>query len=141
MAAAEEKPTRSSRLHRWLRANRALIYGGVFAVGLFLSVLALGYFTPLSSSWPFSAINTVTNTPSANYNLVFVVLGPIISIVGAWLFGSYLTARRKFEHLMVTKSKAEFLRNIPELEELLWELTPADELRYEAKKAELKLRR
>jgi len=42
---------------------------------------------------------------------------------------------------MVTKSKAEFLRNIPELEDLLWELTPADEIRYEQKKSELRVRR
>jgi hypothetical protein len=141
MAASEGKPTFSTRMRHGLRAHRALIFGGVFAVGVFLSVLALGFFTPLATSWPFSAINGATNTPSANYNLVFVVLGPIIAIVGAWLFGAYLTARRKFEHLMVTKSKAEFLRNIPEIEELLWELTPADESRYEAKKSELKLRR
>jgi hypothetical protein len=42
---------------------------------------------------------------------------------------------------MVTKSKAEFLRNIPELEEILWDLTPIDEVRYETKRAELRVRR
>ncbi len=42
---------------------------------------------------------------------------------------------------MVTKSKAEFLRNIPELEELLWDLTPSDEDRYQRKRAELRVRR
>jgi hypothetical protein len=141
MAAGPSKPALSSRLHHLLKTYRALVYGGILFVGVLLSVLALGFFTPLASSWPFSAINPVTNTPGANYNLVFIVLGPIVAIVGAWLYGSYLTARRKFEHLMVTKSKAEFLRNIPEIEELLWDLTPIDESRYEAKKSELKLRR
>jgi hypothetical protein len=42
---------------------------------------------------------------------------------------------------MVTKSKAEFLRNLPEVEDLLWDLTPADEVRYLDKKAELRIRR
>ena len=42
---------------------------------------------------------------------------------------------------MVTKSKAEFLRNLPDLEDLLWDLTPADEQRYIEKKAELRIRR
>ena len=40
---------------------------------------------------------------------------------------------------MVTKSKAEFLRNIPELEDLLWDLTPIDEDRYEEKRAEFRM--
>jgi hypothetical protein len=42
---------------------------------------------------------------------------------------------------MLTKSKAEFLRNIPEIEDLLWDLTPNDEVRYETKRAELRVRR
>ena len=86
-------------------------------------------------------MNSATNTSSANYNLVFVIVGPIVVVVGIYMVGVYSIARRKFEHLMLTKSKAEFLRNIPELEDLLWDLTPRDEDRYEAKRAELKVRR
>jgi hypothetical protein len=141
MAASEGKSTFPTRLRHGWRTHRAPIDAVIFAIGVLLSVLALGYFTPLRGSWPFSVINSATNTPGANYNLLFIVIGPIIAIVGAYLMGSYLSARRQFEHLMVTKSKAEFLRNIPELEDLLWDLTPTDELRYEQKKAELKLRR
>ncbi len=141
MSAPAGKPPISSRLRHGLRNYRAEVAAVVLAAGVLLTVLALGYFTPLSSSWPFTAIDPETNTPTANYNLLFVVLGPIVAIVGAYLVGSYVNARRKFEHLMVTKSKAEFLRNIPELEDLLWELKPSDEVRYEAKKAELKVRR
>ncbi|HTT14735.1 MAG TPA: DUF3198 domain-containing protein [Thermoplasmata archaeon] len=141
MASASERVPFTSRLRHGFRTYRAVIAGIVLGVGVLLVVLALGYFTPLGNSWPFSAINAQTNTPNANYNLVFIVVGPIIGIVGAYLVGSYVVARRKFEHLMVTKSKAEFLRNIPELEDLLWDLTPADELRYEQKKSDLKLRR
>ncbi|MGA8542655.1 MAG: DUF3198 domain-containing protein [Thermoplasmata archaeon] len=129
------------RFRHGLRTYRAWVADFVLAVGVLLTVLALGFFTPLGSSWPFTAINNATNTPSANYNLLFVVIGPIVIIAGAYLAGSYYVARRKFEHLMVTKSKAEFLRNIPELEDLLWELTPADEVRYEQKKVELRVRR
>jgi hypothetical protein len=129
------------RFRHGLRTHRAWISDFVLAVGVLLTVLALGFFTPLSNASPFMAINAVTNTPGANYNLVFVIIGPIIIIAGAYLVGSYYVARAKFEHLMVTKSKAEFLRNIPELEDLLWELTPVDEVRYEQKKAELRVRR
>jgi hypothetical protein len=130
------------KLHRFLRTYRFLVAIVIFAAGDFLSALALGDFTPLANSAPFTSINMVTNAPDGtNYNLLFVVLGPIVAIIGAYFFGAYLVARRKFEHLMETKSKAEFLRNIPEVEQLLWELTPHDEERYFEKRIELRVRR
>jgi len=141
MPAEEEPVPFGRRLRHGMRSHRAEISVFILAVGVFLTALAVGYFTPLSSSPPFPTINAATNTPSANYNLVFVIVGPIVVIVGAYLVGAYYTARRKFEHLILTKSKAEFLRNIPELEDLLWDLTPADESRYDQKRAEFRLRR
>jgi|SRR5208282_1693890 len=129
------------RLKHGLRTYRALVSVFVLAVGILLSILAVGYFTPLSSVGPFPAINAETAQPTANYNLVFIVLGPIVAIVGGYMVGAYTIARRKFEHLMLTKSKAEFLRNIPEMEDLLWDLTPNDAVRYEEKSSELHIRR
>jgi uncharacterized membrane protein YbhN (UPF0104 family) len=140
MPAEEEKVPLERRFRHGLKTHRAGISIFVLAVGLILTILAVGYFTPLNTAGPFPAINSVTNQPTANYNLIFVILGPIVSIVGAYLVGAYFTARRKFEHLMLTKSKAEFLRNIPELEDVLWDLTPADEVRYEQKRTEFRLR-
>ncbi len=130
------------RFRRQLRTYRLVISVVVFAVGLVLSALAIGYFTPVNTTPAFQQINSVT-APSntTNWNLVFVFVGPIVSIIGAYFVGAYYLARRRFEHLMVTKSKAEFLRNLPEVEDLLWELTPEDERRYADKKAELRIRR
>lgn len=141
MAASSGKPRLATRLRHGFRTYRAWVDSVVLGAGAVLTVLALGYFTPLSSAWPFTVINPVTNTPSANWNLVFVILGPILLIAGGYLLGTYIVARRRFEHLMVTKSKAEFIRNIPEIEDLLWDLKPVDEIRYERKKAELRIRR
>jgi hypothetical protein len=141
MSTEESELPFSSRLKDWVRTQRAAISIAVLAIGFALTILALGWFTPLSTAQPFTTINQATNTPSANYNLVFVILGPILIIVGGYLVAAYFHARRQFEHLMMTKSKAEFLRNIPELEELLWDLTPADQVRYEQKLGELRLRR
>lgn len=131
----------AQRFRAAMRAYRFPISAVIFAAGILLSILALGDFTPLRSVGPFPAIDSATDTPATNYNLVFVVVGPIVSIVGAYLVGAYLVARRNFEHLMTTKSKAEFLRNIPRLEELLWDLTPRDQYRYEEKRSELRVRR
>ena len=141
MPAPERATPAESRLRWWMRAHRAILSIVVLAVGVFLSVLALGAFTPLANTAPFPSINAVTDQPNANYNLVFVIVGPLVAIVGAYLVGAYYYARRKFEHLMVTKSKAEFLRSLPDLEETLWDLTPDDEIRYERKLAEFRVRR
>jgi Protein of unknown function (DUF3198) len=140
--ATPEKVPLGRRLRHGLRTYRAEISIFVLAVGALLTVLAAGYFTPLMNVGPFPTINTATGPSSGtNYNLLFAIVGPIIVVVGAYMVGAYFTARRKFEHLMLTKSKAEFLRHIPELEDLLWDLTPIDEQRYEAKRADLKVRR
>jgi hypothetical protein len=139
--ATPEKVPLERRFRHAMKTYRAWISIFVLAVGILLTLLAAGFFTPLSTVGPFPSINNVTNTASANYNLVFVIVGPIISIVGAYMVAAYSIARRRFEHLMLTKSKAEFLRNIPELEDLLWDLTPRDEVRYETKRAELRVRR
>lgn len=132
------------RLRHMLRQQRFVLSIVVLVVGIVLSILALGDFTPLSATPPFPTINQGTDQSSTggpNFNLAFVVAGPIITIIGAYLVGAYYLARREFEHLMLTKSKAEFLRNLPEVEDLLWDLTPADELRYEEKKSEFRIRR
>jgi hypothetical protein len=135
------KQTMDRRVRDWLRKNRFGVSVLVLAVGAFLTVLAAGDLTGLSTVQPFTAIDSVTAAPSgANYNLAFVVIGPIVSIIGAVLLGGYLLSRRRFEHLMQTKSKAEFLRNLDKIEELLWDLTPADEQRYLDKRAEFRLR-
>jgi hypothetical protein len=128
------------RLRHGLRTYRALVSGLVLAIGVLLTVLAVGAFTPLHTVSPFPAIDAATDGPP-NYNLVFVIVGPLVAIVGGYFVGTYALARRRFEHLMLTKSKAEFLRNIPEIEDLLWDLTPIDTVRYEQKSAELHLRR
>lgn len=141
MPNEKESAPLGRRFRYGLRTWRAEISVFVLAVGALLTVLAAGAFTPLGTWGPFPAINAATSQPDANYNLVFVIVGPIVVIVGAYLVGAYFNARHQFERLMLTRSKAEFLRNLPEIETLLWDLTPTDERRYEDKCAELRIRR
>lgn len=147
MADERRAPPLGQRLRTGMRTYRFALSAVVFAVGILLTALALMEFLgPLSTNPVLLPINKVTDPADnggtgPNYDLAFAVLGPIIFIVGAYLIGAYLVARRTFDHLMETKSKAEFLRNIPELEQVLWDLTPNDERRYFDKRAELKIRR
>jgi Protein of unknown function (DUF3198) len=138
----QEEPSIGRRIRHQLRVYRLALSIFVFVLGIALITLAIGYFSPLGTAAPFSQVNSVTApNNSTNYNLIFVIAGPIIFLLGAYFVGVYYLARRKFEHLMETKSKAEFLRNLPELEDLLWDLTPKDEIRYAEKKADLRVRR
>ncbi|MCI4330114.1 MAG: DUF3198 domain-containing protein [Thermoplasmata archaeon] len=144
MAEDVEKVPFGRQFRRFLRTYRYLLSIVLLAVGILLTVLAVAAFTPLGNSGPFPAVNNATNqgpNGGPNYDLVFVIVGPIVVLIGTYLVGSYYIARARFEHLMVTKSKAEFLRNLPDLEDLLWDLTPNDEHRYLEKKAELRIRR
>jgi hypothetical protein len=143
--ADEAPPSFSRRLRDWARGQRYLLGLLIFAIGALLTALAIADFIPpIAGFGPFPAINGATDQSGSggpNYDLAFVVIGPIVFIIGAYFTGAYLIARRRFEHLMTTKSKAEFLQNIPELEELLWDLTPNDERRYLQKRGELRVRR
>ncbi|MCI4330296.1 MAG: DUF3198 domain-containing protein [Thermoplasmata archaeon] len=149
MADEPERPPferLARRLRIFLRTQRFIISIFVLAIGVLFDVLAFGAFTPLQSTPPFPTLNSAAGGPGAtsggwNYTLTYPLLGVILTIVGAYLVGAYYVARKRFEHLMLTKSKAEFLRNIPELEDLLWDLTPNDEVRYADKRAELRVRR
>jgi hypothetical protein len=144
MAEDAEPVPITRKFRRFLRTYRFVFSILLLAIGIFLTVLAVAAFTPLGNAGPFPAVNNATNQGASggpNYDLVFVIAGPIVVLVGSYLVGSYYIARARFEHLMVTKSKAEFLRNLPDLEDLLWDLTPDDERRYLEKKAELRIRR
>ena len=134
----------TQRVRHWLRTHRFPLSCVILGAGIVMVVLALGDFTPLNAVFPFTSINASTDRSGSggeNWNLVFVVIGPILVIIGGYLVGAYLVARRRFEQLMHSKSKAELLRNIPEIEELLWDLLPEDQGRYEQKCIELHIRR
>lgn len=124
-------------------------------LGAFLSISAFAAYSPLLYDQPFSSYVPTLLGPDcpanascpANYQstttdwiLLFVVAGLIIDIVGIYMVAVYLVARKRFEHLIKTKSKAEFVRNLPEVEDLLWDLTPNDEERLVRRKQELRIR-
>jgi len=130
-------PSLGLRARHWLRTHRFLLSCIVLGAAILMVVLALGDFTPLANVYPFTAINGYTDQSGSggeNWNLVFAIAGPILVIIGGY-------ARSRFEQLMRSKSKAELLRNIPEIEDLLWDLTPYDQVRFERKCIELHIRR
>jgi hypothetical protein len=151
----EEKQPLSYRARRFIRSIRFPISLVVLIVGAFLGITAFAAYSPLIVDQPFSsyvpqlmgADCPAAYTPpcpasptGTDWTLLFIVLGAILIIAGLYLTVSYVLARQRFEHLMKTKSKAEFVRNLPEAEDLLWDLLPKDEIRLAQKKQELRVR-
>ena len=135
-----------SRLRYWSLTNRFLLSLLVLVAGGVLTAIAIAAWTPLISSPLFSGFVPGlkgTDGPSGSgpdWTLAMAIVGPILVIVGGYLAGTYIIARERFEHLMKTRSKAEFLRNVPEVEDLIWDLTPRDHERLIRKKQEFKIR-
>jgi hypothetical protein len=135
-----------SRLRYWSLSNRFFLSLLVLVAGGILTTIAIAAWTPLISSPLFSGFVPGlkgTDGPSGtgpDWTLAMAIVGPILVIVGGYLAGSYIIARERFEHLMKTRSKAEFLRNVPEVEDLIWDLTPRDHERLIRKKQEFKIR-
>jgi hypothetical protein len=150
-----EEATLTTRLRYFYRKIRFPLGIAVLVLGAFLSISAFAAYSPLLYDQPFSSYVPTLLGPDcpqnascpANYQsattdwiLLFVVSGIIIDIIGIYMVAVYLVARRRFEHLLKTKSKAEFVRNLPEVEDLLWDLTPSDEERLLQRKQELRIR-
>ena len=140
------KLTFYSHLRYWSLTNRFVLSLVVLVAGGILSTIAIAAWTPLLSSPLFSGFVPGlkgTDGPSGagpDWTLAMAIVGPILVIVGGYLATSYILARERFEHLMKTRSKAEFLRHVPEVEDLIWDLTPRDHERLIRKKQEFKIR-
>jgi len=70
----------------------------------------------------------------------FALIGGIVAIGGYLYFHDYNKKHKKYEELMDTNSKASFVRNIVEIEELAVDLGPQYEEEVIDKKNQLKVK-
>lgn len=75
-----------------------------------------------------------------NWYLWLVFLGPLGIIIFGYLTVDYYLMKKKFEELINTDSKAQFIKNYKELEELAWKLTTWHRMRLTKKKVEFNIR-
>lgn len=75
------------------------------------------------------------------YDLCLLPLGILLVMFTGYYMGDQIVMRRKFNTLIDTESKARFLENQEELEELAWKLSTKHERIVVDKKKELKIRR
>ncbi len=59
-----------------------------------------------------------------NYIYWLFIIMLTLTIAAAWIFGDLMIKLKKFDNLIKSDSKATFVRNQNELEELAWSLGP-----------------
>ncbi len=91
----------------------------VLALGAFLTLLVIfDFFLRGSLPQPLTDILDAFG----NWIVWFVVVGPLLTLVGGWYFIDTVRKQREFEKLVNVSSKAHFVRNQERLEELSWYL-------------------
>ena len=75
------------------------------------------------------------------WNWWILVIALVGVFVGGYYLYSYIKDSRKFEKLIDTNSKATFLRNMEELDELSWELPGSYRERFYEKRAQFKIKK
>ncbi len=97
---------------------------GVIVLGAVLSIVSLMEFT-------------FQNTPLGNWADWTIVVGLIAFLVGLYLLASFLRLAASFDQHMKTESRAEFKRDLDEVEYLAWRLPSRYERRLSKKKEDL----
>lgn len=113
----------------------------VLAVGLVLSLASYIYRFAKAPSWMGWYESILASLPGAEpvgYNLWAMIIGTIMLVMGAFYFGEQLVLRRRFERLIDTPKKSEFVSNRPKLDELARRLPDGYKQRVRTKESEFR---
>lgn len=81
-----------------------------------------------------------TSATAGDWNLLLVIIGPLLLIGGAWYFFEQLFLRRRFEKLLATSQKSAFTKNKREIEDIARRLPDRYYSRIAEKEAQFGLR-
>ena len=118
------------------------IAGALFALGLFLVIIALLGYVPQARSW-VEGVAVLGNIVTGLGAWIFweAIIASLVMLVGALDFADTIKKSREFEKLINTTSKEIFLKNRKRVESLAAESLPERYWRrVEKKKLELKVR-
>jgi len=137
----KELKTLWSRIRYFVRDWMHVLAGTLFALSLIMTVLGvIGIMTPYRDlDPPLKDIIKPLQEPE-RYDICMGLGGSFLLLVSAYYFFVNLYRRWKFNRLFDIDSKAKFLGNLNELEELAWNLSTKHEMMVEEKKREFKIR-
>lgn len=122
---------------KWTK-NHMLEIGAVVGVlGLILTIISFTYsFADTTPGW-LKGYDTLVNRAEGNYNLILFIAGPLMLIIGGFYFGEQLVLRRRFERMIDTPKKSEFVSRRRDLEDLSKRLPDQYGKRIRQKEGEL----
>src|SRR5688572_12805390 len=92
----------------------------LFAVGLVITAVSWTWkYASDTIPW-YGGFLDVIPGQSANqdWNVLFQIVGPVLLIMGAFYAGEQLLLRRRFERMIATTKKSEFVSSRKDLEDL-----------------------
>lgn len=96
-----------------------LIFGSIFLALSTVGVFLENYDFVKDSAFLKGFLDTL-----GNYKYWLFIIALCVTIACGWIFGDLILKLKKFNSLIKTESKATFVRNQNELEELAWKLGP-----------------
>jgi hypothetical protein len=126
---------------RWTK-NHMLELGAVLLLaGLVGTIISFTQnFADTTPSW-LTWYRDLVVRPEGDFNLILLILAPILLIWGGFWVGEQLVMRRRFERLFDTPKKSEFVSRRSEMEEVAKRLPDAYRKRIAEKERELASRR
>lgn len=126
---------------KWTKNHTLEIGGAVGAIGLILTVISFTYaFADTTPGW-LGWYGNLVQREEGNYNLFLFIAGPIMLLIGGFYFGEQIVLRRRFERLLDTPKKSDFVSRRKDLEDLAKRLPDAYRKRIQAKENEFVSRR
>jgi len=121
---------------KWTK-NHMLEIGIVLAIlGLILTAISWLYAFVSPTPAFLASYAALVERPEGNYNLILLIGGPILLIVGCIYFGEQLILRRRFEKLIDTPKRSEFTSRRKDLEDLARRLPDGFNARIKDKETE-----
>lgn len=133
-------PRKVQRMARFTRNYMLEIGAVVLAVGLVFTFLSYVYrfASPDWLGWWEDALAAVPGADAEGWNLLIMIIATIMLISGGFYFGEQLVLRRRFERLIDTPKKSEFVANRKDLDALARRLPTQYRARINAKEAEFR---
>lgn len=121
---------------RWTK-NHMLELGAVLLViGLVGTIIAfVDNFADTTPSWLRWYEELVTR-PQGDFNLILLIVAPILLIWGGFWVGEQIVLRRRFERLLDTPKRSEFAARRPQIEEVTKRLPDGYKRRINEKESE-----
>lgn len=127
-------------MNKVFREHMLILSAVLFGIGIAMTTVGfLWYFTFIQPSIVNSSIEGFSKKPG-DWGWWILIPAPFLLIAGGWYFFDQIFARKKFDKLVSTNSKANLVRNTGEIEGIIWKIPEKYGLKFEEKKKRFRIK-